>query len=76
MISESISCPYCGKNIPFSEAISREIEAKLDEELHLRDEASPHHAVLARIEALKTELNELETALRREPPGGRRPPSA
>ena len=37
MISESISCPYCGKNIPFSEAISREIEAKLDEELHLRE---------------------------------------
>lgn len=37
MISESISCPYCGKSIPLSEAISREVEAKLHDELHLRE---------------------------------------
>jgi voltage-gated sodium channel len=32
------------------------------------DEASPHHLVLARIEALKAELDELEEVLRREGP--------
>ena len=60
----------------FIAVVINNLDRVRSEELHLRDEASPHHAVLARIEALKTELNELETALRREPPGGRRPPSA
>lgn len=36
MISESISCPYCGKTIPLSEAISHEVEANLQHELDLR----------------------------------------
>jgi hypothetical protein len=37
MISESISCPYCGKSIPLSEAISHEVEAKLQNEMLRRE---------------------------------------
>ena len=36
MIKESISCPHCGKTVLLSEAISREVDAKVHEEIHIR----------------------------------------
>ena len=44
------------------------------EQAHASDEASPHHGLLARIEALKEELSELESILRRGGGPSRPPP--
>lgn len=55
----------------FIAVVINNLDRVRSEELHARDEASPHHAVLRRIEALKKELDELEETLRRESAGGR-----
>ena len=49
----------------FIAVVINNLEQVRSEQTHAADEASAHHAVLSRIEALKTELNELETALRK-----------
>lgn len=49
----------------FIAVVINNLEQVRSEQTHAADEASVHRAVLARIEALKTELDELETALRR-----------
>lgn len=50
----------------FIAVVINNLDRVRSEELHAQDEASPHHTVLARIESLKAELNELEAALRRK----------
>jgi voltage-gated sodium channel len=50
----------------FIAVVINNLDKVRSEQVHAADEASPHHAVLARIEALKTELDELEAVLRRE----------
>ena len=37
MSNESISCPYCGKSIQLSKAISQEVDARLESELEARE---------------------------------------
>ena len=49
----------------FIAVVINNLEQVRSEQTRAADEASAHHAVLSRIEALKTELNELETALRK-----------
>jgi hypothetical protein len=38
MTNETISCPYCGKSIPLSKAISHEVDLRLQTELSLRED--------------------------------------
>lgn len=52
----------------FIAVVINNLEQVKSEQTHAADEASAHRAVLSRIEALKTELNELETALRKGSP--------
>jgi voltage-gated sodium channel len=50
----------------FIAVVINNLDRVRSEQRHALDEVSPHHAVLARIESLKAELNELEEVLRRE----------
>lgn len=58
----------------FIAVVINNLDRTRSEETHERDEASIHHTLLARIEGLKAELNELETALRSEPSARQGPP--
>jgi voltage-gated sodium channel len=48
----------------FIAVVINNLDKVRSEQAHAADEASEHHAVLARIEALRTELDDLEGALR------------
>ena len=50
----------------FIAVVINNLDQVRSEQAHAADAASPHHAVLTRIEALKAELNEMEAALRKK----------